>query len=689
MRPLALAILLGLVLPTPGARAQAAVTGDFADRWVAPTEPLILRIEQALHARGGDLRLFAGAADVTALVRFPQPGVLVIDPRPAPLPSGESELIVWIVDGAAWRELARLPLKVLTASGLEAGSFTPKLDLAAKSQFEQRTRGDASPPPRPTFADLTGRAAASFEARRGTYAADGNFNVSGSSFRSEALRFGELGADAPKVDLNDYVVNGRMRSTSLSVGHMSTGNNPLLLSSFASRGVGLGQKFGSRMDLRLNALNGSSIVGYDNFFGLDDTDHRVYAATAGFEFIGGRPGGLRAELTYLNASKQSRNNFNVGEIPDAEESDGVGLRLSGTSAGGRMRGDLVLARSTYVNPFDPQLAQGGELQPVKSATASGRIVDLGVDLLQRSTSLSDKHPLTVTLALHHERVEPLYRSLGAFFSADQEQNRITLTSQMAGAQLQLLGSRQEDNVDDVPTILKNRTTTGSATLSLPLPQWLGPAAGRSWWPAANYVYQDVAQRAINEPLTADSGIAATHRPDQQNESHQLNLSWNLMPWTLGYGASYADQDNRQVGRENADFTNSGHQLSVSLRALDTLNLALGLNRTRNYSRERDLTTYSNGGNASVDWQFAQRWSLAANLGRTLGSDSRDFTESANDNAQAQLTYRYEISSFGRKLPGQVFVRYARQANENRDTVFGLATDGTQWAWDAGVSLSLF
>ncbi|MDZ7653703.1 MAG: hypothetical protein U5L03_14710 [Burkholderiaceae bacterium] len=432
--------MLSLLLPAAVLRAQTPLTGDFTDRWVRPTDALTLRIGQDLNARINDLRIFAGAADMTALVRFPQPGVLLIDPRAAPLPTGEAELVVWLVDGAEWREVGRLPLKVLTAAGLEAGNFTPKLDLAAKSQFEQLTRGDATPPPRPTFADLTGRAAASFEAKRRTLAADGNFNVSGSSFRGEALRFGQLGAEAPKVDLNDYIVNGRARHSSLAVGHMSTGNNPLLLNSFASRGLGFGQRLGSRLDVRLNALNGTSIVGYDNFFGLDESDHRVYAATAGYEFIAGRPGGLRAEITYLNASVQSRNNFNVGEIPDAEESDGVGLRISGATVGGRMRGDLVLARSTYVNPFDPQLAQGGELQPVKPATASGRIVDLNIDLLQGSTWLADKHPLTLTLGLHHERVEPLYRSLGAFFSADQEQNRVTLAAQMAGAQLQLLGS---------------------------------------------------------------------------------------------------------------------------------------------------------------------------------------------------------------------------------------------------------
>ncbi|MCK6431133.1 MAG: hypothetical protein L6Q72_18920, partial [Burkholderiaceae bacterium] len=81
--------------------------------------------------------------------------------------------------------------------------------------------------------------------------------------------------------------------------------------------------------------------------------------------------------------------------------------------------------------------------------------------------------------------------------------------------------------------------------------------------------------------------------------------------------------------------------------------------------------------------------LAANAGRTLGGDSRDLTAADNNNAQAQLTWRFGIPADGRKLPGQVFVRYVRQENTSRDTSFGVSTSGASWAWDAGVSLSLF
>jgi hypothetical protein len=681
-----LAIVLGLWLPV--AVAQPAIEADFAGRWVGRSEALTLRLPQQLSARMHDLRIFAGAVDITALLRFPQPGVVVIESRAAPLAPGESELTVYL-GGAHWTELARFPLKVLTATGFEEASFAPKLDLGNKSQFDSRATGTGTPPLRPTFADLTGRGGASWQARRGAFAIDGNFNAVGSSYRNEALRFGEMGELAPKTDLAEYVVNTRYGGTSIAAGHLSTGSNALLLNSFGSRGVTLGQRFGQRFDVALHTLNGTSIVGYDNFFGLEEADHRVYAATAGFEFFAARPGALRAEISLLDASVQSRNNFNVGEVTDAEQSRGFGLRFSGRSAGNRVRGDAVFARSRFVNPFDPQLAQGGTSQAVRRNTANGRIVDLAFDLVQASPRLSARHPLTLTLALHHERVAPLYKSLGAFFGADQQLNRAMLTTQIGAAQWQVAASRREDNLDNVATVLKNRTDTTALDMLLPLPQWTAGDSGKSWWPAIKYSGQLVHQRAINAPAVEASGIAATHRPDQKNTNHQFGLDIAREPWTWGYALSYSEQDNRQVGRENADFSTLGQQVNLGVRAWGALSLSLGLSRNRNHSREKDLATYTTGGTASVDWQLADRWTLAANFSHTRGTDSADLATSRNNAAQGQLAYRFEVPSFGRRLPGQIFVRYARQSSTSRESTFALAAEGAQWVWDAGLALSFF
>lgn len=682
-KPLTLAVALAFA-----SGAHAAVTADFADRWIAADATVTLQLDQPLAARAADLRFFAGALDVTAIARQPRPGVLAFDLRLARLAAGESSFVVYLVEAGQWREVAKIPLKVLNAAGFENGQFGPKLDLSGKSRFDEGRRGDATPPARPTYFDGTGRGGFAFDASRGVLKADGQFNATGSSYRNEALRFGELGARAPKTDLADYVVNLRHGGTSLAIGHVSYGNNPLLLSGYGSRGLTLAQKFGERFDVSVNAMNGTGIVGYDNFFGLASAQHRIHGATAGLELIGGRPGALRVEVAALDARLQSRTDFNSGEVPDAEESRGFGVRLSGRTESNRVRGDAVFARSSYVNPFDPQLAQGGELQAVKRATASGRQLDFAVDLVPSSRRWSEARPLTITLSAHHQRIEPQYKSIGASSSPDQQLNRLALATQVGAAQLQLTGARHEDNLENVPTILKTRTDEASASLALPLAQWFG-AGGASGWPQFGYTLQSVRQRAINAPVTADSGIAASHRPDQSNRSHQAALNFTRGGFNFGYAIQRSTQDNRQPGRENADFESLGHQITLGMRLGEKLNLNLGANTNRNFSREKDLTTTTRGGNGGFDWQLLDGVTLAANAGRTLGGDSRDLTSASNDSAQAQLTWRFGIPAYGRRLPGQVFVRYVRQENASRDTNFGLSTSGATWAWDAGLSLSLF
>jgi hypothetical protein len=671
----------------PGAADAAPVRAEFDGRWVRPADTLVLRVPQRLA--GADLRFVAAGTDVTALARAAGPGEFHVELRAAPLVPGESEFVVWRVDGSAWEEVARFALKVLTSAGFEKSRFDPKLDLANKSTVDSNARGSAVPPPRPTYADLTGRGGVGFEFARDRFGVEGSFNAAGSSYRNEALRYGELQSRAPKADLADYVVNTRWRDTTLTVGHLSWGTHPLLLSGYGSRGLMLGQKIGSRVDVSLAAMNGTGIVGYDNFLGLDSEQHRIYGAGLGVELVGGRPGALRAELALMDASLESRGNFNVGEVTDAETSRGLGLRLSGSTAGNRVRGDAAFARSRYVNPFDPQLAQGGTSQAVARTTHDARSANLAVDVVQGAQWFSPAQPFTTTLTLHHGRFAPLYRSIGASVSSDQQLDRAGLALRLGATQLQFNASRLEDNLDDVPTVLKNRTDTGGVTLTLPPAPWRGADPGRTWWPQLTLGTQRVHQFALNTPVIADSGIAASHRPDQVNRSHQLGLAWSREPLTLSYGASYATQDNRQPGRELADFANLGHQVTLGLRVLETLNVSIGLNRARNYSVEKDLASYTNGGTLGFDWTWAERWSLAANAGRTLADDSRDLSRTVDRTAQAQLSYRFSVPGPGRRLPGQVFVRYARQGNDVRDNVFGLSSQGVNTAWDAGLSLSLF
>jgi hypothetical protein len=671
-----------------GVFAQAP-TVDFTERWVHPDESLVIRFTSPPDLASGEIRVLAGTTDVTALSHFASPAELVIDPSLLPFESGEHELVLYLVGSQGWKELQRYPLRVLTPGGFQAAEVTPRVNLNVKSRLDEGHNASAPPPPRTTYTDIAGEGGLDAHVTRGDFDMQAGFNGVGTSYRNEALRYGELGDDAPKVDLSEYQVAMDYRRANLSLGHISYGNNPLLLNSMSSRGMILGYQLTDRLDISGNLMNGTSITGYDNFFGLDNSNHRISGATVGYELLGDRPGGLRIETSYLDATVESQDNFNVGEVSDAEESHGFGIRLVGSSKGGRVRHDLVFARSTYTNPFDPLLAQGGTLQAVKETTNNGRTADIGFDLLRNSTFISETNPVSVVLNLHHERVEPEYKSLGSYFASDQEHNRATLDAMLGGAQLQVLRGRQEDNLDDIPTILKTRTYNTGVTLNLPLPNWLAQPGAPGWWPSLTYSWQEVHQYAINTPVTSDSGFTGSHRPDQLNTSQQVNASWYRERWGFSYGFNYSDQDNRQTGREQADFKNYGHQVSANLRATDRLNLNAGVSRYKNYSKEEDISRYTTSGNLGIDWQVSNRWYLSGNISRTLSDDSEDQADNENDDLQLQIARQFDIRAGNRRLPGQAFVRYSRTANESSNNIFDFSSRANYWNVDAGISLALF
>ena len=118
------------------------------------------------------------------------------------------------------------------------------------------------------------------------------------------------------------------------------------------------------LDVSASAIRATSIVGFDDLFGLATVDHRIYATTVGVELLAEKKGLLRSELMFMDAQAQPQANVNQGQIPDAEKSRGFGVRLLSTDPDGRWKADAMWARSRYVNPTHPDLAQGSTLVAV-------------------------------------------------------------------------------------------------------------------------------------------------------------------------------------------------------------------------------------------------------------------------------------------------------------------------------------
>lgn len=691
-RPSVLFGAAALVLSSGSADALSVIGMTGADG-IRPGQPIVLRLDREPTPADGALAVFIGRTDVSSLFGIAA-NELTFTGKDFALSPGELPIVVWQVRGGQWQEIHRGALTILAASQADEASgrkgFVPTLDLTVKSQVHERRRGAATRPVRPTFSDLALRAGLGIDRQVGPVAARGNVNLVGSSFREEALQFAGRGVHAAKVDLADYRFDLGHGPGQLSIGHIGWGNHPLLLNSYGSRGLAGTVKLGHRFDVSVNAMNGTSIVGFDNLLGLNESQHRIYGASVGIEADPAQAGWLRGELSYVDASLQARNNFNRGEIPDAEQSRGFGVRLLSRMFDGRLRSDIALARNEYRPADDPQLALGQSLTLLQASTRSARIFDVAFDLV-RGWAIADGWPLTLTPVLRYERIAPLYKVLGASISADQRVHRVGLSGQIGAVQANWSRSRREDNLDDIVSLLKTRTEGEELAVSVALAEIFRVAApAPTLWPRLAFQWQSNRQFAVNAPPFELSGLLPTHRPDQQNRTAALALGWTLGRYSVNYGINQAHQDNRQPGRERADFRNLSHQLSVSVAWSEALSVNAAADRTRQYSYEKQLASYTRGASFGFDWRLADHWTVGGSYSLTRGDDSRDIAESRGNTVHTQLGRRFTLPGlFGAPMSGQWFVRHALQGAGSRDRAFGLQSGGRNWAVSVGASLSMF
>jgi hypothetical protein len=658
-----------------------------ATEWTKADAVISITMDSEPLATEGQLKFFIGSLDITALIHTPRPNEYVYDGTRLPLPSGESEVILYLAkNDNTWQEIARLPIKVLTATGFEQSVGNVTVNLNLKGQLDEGHSGTVTPPQRHTFQDLAGQINVNTQGKRGNLQLVGTMNLVGSSFQNEALRFGTLGNNAPNLDLSDYLLQMNTETNETRLGHITYGTNRFLLNNMASRGITFKQKIDSQLDFSIVSMSGNSIAGYDNIFGLDDSNNNISALSIGYEINEQRPGAMRIELMYLDASLQPRSNFDSGEIRDAETSNGTGLRLSGSDTDQRLLAELSLAQSRFNNPNDPLLTQTTALVPLLETTNNARHAQVSYGLL-KDVKFGQEHNLNVTATLTHERIDPFYKSIGAFTNANQMNTQTAFSINIDRVAMQLSHQEIEDNLDNIATVIKTKTRGNNVNITLPLASFFDSKNETSFsvWPTLQYAYNQIHQFGTNVPVTFD---ANSHIPDQLNSQHNLGLQWSFETWNIGYQFGLSDQDNRQPARALADFETRTHGLNIALRLSEQVNLNLGYARSRAFNNEIDLISYNNSYLLGMDWRFAEHWSFNGNYSVTSADDSQNLTLTDGYTAQSQINWNTDIAgSEGKKLPMQVFLRHAVQNNENINNTFGLNTKAYTWTVNSGVNIS--
>lgn len=671
---------------------QVNDTSFNSEDYIGATDEISITLDSLPDIGADRLAFFLDNTDLTAF--FVNDGETFTYPAGSPpLPPGQNEIIVFLIqDTEDWQEIARLPVSVLTDSGFEEAELNPTVDLAITAQLDANAKGDAPEFERRTFQDLEMQLGLESHHRRSDLLIDATVNASAFSFREEALRYGELEDDAPRLDLNEYLVSAERGPMKFSLGHISYGNHPLLLDSVSNRGLSFRYQITDRLDASFSSMNGTSIVGYNNIFGLSDIqEHNISAASLGFEFLPERPGGLRAEITYMDGSIRSEDDFNVGEISDTEESRGFGLRLLGTTESGRLRGELNYARSRFTNPDDPSLDPDGEVVEVIPSTDNAYSAEVAYDVLQDVEMFGDQF-MSLTATARHDYGDALYRSLGAFSEANLRKTIVGLDANLGDLSAQLSYIHAQDNVDDIPTLLTTRTKSWNFALSLPKFYWASGEGETQWWlPDVTYTFEHVRQQAVNDPDPEQSGFnGGSHLPDQVTRIDGIDVNWYGDFWSFGYRFSYSNQDNRQVGRENDDFKNLENGINFSFQAQEGLNLNFGFSRIRNNDIAQGVVAYSKSVNVGIDWAFHPNWTFSSNVAFTDDNDNQNNSFRDSISAQTQLSWRFELPTpNGGTLPGEWFLRYTYEDQNDQDLLFDFESNATTWTVNSGLSFSLF
>jgi len=658
------------------------------DRFVSAQAPLGLTLSRAPNETEGRLAIFIGTSDLTSL--FERDGArMSFRANGVDLPAGESELKVYLVAGESWTELAKLPIRVLTPRGFERANVEPGLELRNTGQVADGHSGSATASARPTYQLLAGTIALETSHARTGASLTSATHLLGANERPNALRFGELGDKASPVDLADYVLRLEARHAVLSLGQVSTGSNRHLINGFASRGV-TAVVGGPRASWTVGVENGTSIVGTDNITGLDNGDHRVLSTGLAVEVIPSRPGALHVDATVLRGSLLATSGFTQSGIMAADQSDGYGLQVAASSPAQRLKLAAGYASSNSQYAADPPLtSSSGSIIPNQAHRKGARYAELTAGLLQDRRIL--RAPVTMSLALRHERVEPMYRSVGVYAQSDIERNAVDLGGSIDMVSVQATHGRTGDNLDDVASMLTNRSRLSTLTLGTPLSALLRVTQHAALLPSVSYALQRMHQFGAGIPT---GGLyTAADIPDQMSTVHDASAQWQVKQWQVGYRVNASRQDNQAPGHELEDLVAQTHGVTVGVAVGAALTLGLDLGIERQENRQFSQVNHVRRAGFTGTWRVFMLTTLDGALSLSRAEDPGAGSNTHVSSLQAGIAQGIKLWRSADGSPrGQAFLRFARYSNELFNLTNSFAPPSQQsgtWNVASGLSLRLF
>ncbi|MEW5918169.1 MAG: hypothetical protein AB1762_17335, partial [Gemmatimonadota bacterium] len=405
--------------------------------------------------------------------------------------------------------------------------------------------------------------------------------------------------------------------------------------------------------------------------------HRIFSTQLGFEALPTR-GALRVEMTSLSGSLLPVSGFTQGAVVDAERSRGHGVRISSASFGQRVRADAGVALSRFELRPDASLGDLDSLVQSPRETRRARYLDVTADVLR--WSVRDGAIGSFAVGYAHERVDPLYRSAGAYVQSDRTQDRVNARLAIGALSLGAHHQSGHNNLDDVPSILTTETHRSGGDLSLPLAFLLGTTS--RWLPNVGMQFGRTYQRGRSLPTAG--GFDPSHVPDQLSQDATISLVWQGTRGSFTLHGNRSSQDNRQPGRERADL----HASTLGAQTLTTLHRHLAVSSdvtwSTSHSMERDEAEHTTRFAIAPTLNPAGPLTLQLQYAATaMRSDARSRRDDTQLSAQLAAPLPRPLARLG-----NWFLRYARQANDASDPRIALTQRLRHWTVDGGLTMSL-
>jgi hypothetical protein len=435
-------------------------------------------------------------------------------------------------------------------------------------------------------------------------------------------------------------------------------------------------------------MNGTSVVGWSNPLGLQHPAHRIGSATLGMELLPRRPGALRIEVSGQNASLLPLSSFNQGAATDAEESRGLGVQVAVSDAAERLRLTGGIARSRFVNPSDPLLSGDTTVVAVRPTTRTARYGELALQLL-RSLALTPSVQANLATTVRHERVDPLYRSIGASLQADVENNAVDVTGSLGALSLQASWGSARDNLERLASVLTTKSRNDAMGAALPLGALLRGNANPWYLPTLNVGTQRNHQYGVGIPTGGE--FSASHVPDQQTENWNASSAWTAQRWNLVYRWNQSFQDNRQEGRQRADFRTTVQGLTLGLTSSQGATLSLDVSDETQFGIETGARQRLRRFGGTLQWQLLPTTTLSGSASHSRAVDPYAAQKTRSTELLAEVSQGFNVyRRVESQSQGRLFLRYARtRAAAIPFEPASLLTPQLTWSLNSGVSLRLY